>query len=186
MKPSYPYKDSDLEFLGLDRSEYENSKEHISQAIGKLSLTTIIAYYFRLTLSMILFLPMVPVTIVSRFLFSLIFIIPVLGALFRIMIGVAWSLIFVYPIWLLSFMWIKVPLLRLLIMPFGVIFSSLGNLYLQLTPDIGAETSKSENICMTYQWVFASTGFNLTLRQGCTWRLIDAVVLEKLTEFWNN
>ena len=22
MKPSYPYKDSDLEFLGLDRSEY--------------------------------------------------------------------------------------------------------------------------------------------------------------------
>lgn len=77
----------------------------------------------------------------------------------------------VYPLWflflgillLLSWLWVKIPPIRALLVPLGVALASLASIYVSLVPDMGRKYQKAVKAALCGSWPYTLYVLQLTL-----------------------
>jgi len=64
---------------------------------------------------------------------------------------------------LLSWLWVKIPPIRLLLVPLGVALASLANIYVSLVPDMGRKYQKAVKAALCGSWPYTLYVLQLTL-----------------------
>lgn len=138
-----------------------NSITRQARMLGPQDPLTLVAFALNGVLRFLLLLPVLILTPVSTLILGLVFRLPLVGLIPLLALSIIW-LPLMGLLLATSWLWVKIPILRPILLVPGVLLANVTFAYVSLVPDMGEKYQKVLKLGLCDSWPFSYLTFQLS------------------------